>query len=221
MSSKKILITGGSGGIGSSIVEEFKSHGHNVFAPPHQQLDLSLAIDLQLTDWNYDIVINCAGINNLMNLSDGSEFDFFNIKNTMHIDFYAPYQIIQMVLPHMVENSYGRIVNIGSIWQDFAKEGRSSYSIAKSALHALTKSVAVEYGKHGILCNTISPGFIDTHLTSKNNTKEQIESILQSVPLGRLGMPEEIAKVVYQMTEENTFITGQNIVIDGGYSCLG
>ena len=218
---RKVLITGGTGGIGSSIVERFKDKGHNVFAPTHQQLDLSLPIDLQLTDWNYDVVINCACINDVMNLREASMFDFFNIKNTIHIDFYAPYQIIQMVLPYMVKNSYGRIINIGSIWQEFTKEGRSSYSIAKSALHALTKSVAVEYGKNGILCNTISPGFIDTNLTKKNNTEEQIESLLESIPLGRLGEPEEIANLVYQMTEQNTFITGQNIIIDGGYSCLG
>lgn len=217
----KVLVTGGSGGIGSSIVEKFKLSGHDVYAPTRQELDLSLPIEGQLTDWNYDILINCAGINDILTLDNCAESDFFNVRNTLQIDFMAPYQIIQMVLPNMVRNNYGRIINIGSIWQDFAKTGRSSYSIAKSALHALTKSVAIEYGKYGILCNTISPGFIDTELTRNNNTPDQIESLVGGVPLGRLGTPSEISNLVYQMTEENTFITGQNIIIDGGYSCLG
>jgi 3-oxoacyl-[acyl-carrier protein] reductase len=119
----------------------------------------------------------------------------------------------------MTANKYGRIVNIGSIWIDLAKPDRLAYSASKSALHALTKALAAEYSAFGILANTVSPGFIATDLTYKNNTKEDLNALIQKVPVCRLGNPDEVAKLVYQMTIENTFITGQNITIDGGYSC--
>jgi 3-oxoacyl-[acyl-carrier protein] reductase len=121
----------------------------------------------------------------------------------------------------MIQKNYGRIVNISSVLQDFAKEGRSSYSISKTGIDMLTKSVAVEYSRYNVLCNTVSPGYIETELTYKNNTSEQIDSITSSLPIRRIGLPDEIAKLVYWLVTENSYITGQNIKIDGGYSCTG
>jgi NAD(P)-dependent dehydrogenase (short-subunit alcohol dehydrogenase family) len=119
----------------------------------------------------------------------------------------------------MVAKGYGRIINIGSIWIGLSMPNRLAYSASKNAIHALTKSIVAEYGDKGVLANTISPGFIATDLTYQNNTELQIQQIKDKVPLKRLGTPQEVAKLVYQLTVENSFIAGQNIIIDGGYSC--
>jgi 3-oxoacyl-[acyl-carrier protein] reductase len=206
-----VLITGGSRGIGKAIVEYFECNGHTVFAPTRSELDLADTINL--SNPTFDIVINNAGINTLKNISEISD----NI--VWKINYEAAFNIIQQCLPYMASKGYGRIVNIGSIWIDIAKPMRASYSASKSALFALTKSITAEYASQGILANTISPGFIATDLTYQNNTTEQIEAIKSNIPIGRLGYPHEVAKLVYQMTVDNTFITGQNIIIDGGYTC--
>ena len=218
MYTKKVFITGGSGDICASIIQKFKSKKFEVYAPSRTDFDLKYSVDSSIKDCDFDILINCAGINEISELSKS---DINNLIETMNVNFFSPYKIINSILPHMVKSGYGRIINIGSIWQKFTKQGRSSYSISKSALHALTKSVAVEYGKYGILCNTVSPGFIDTKLTRKNNTDDDIHDIIKSIPNGRLGKTDEVADLVYYLSVENTFINGQNIFIDGGYSCLG
>jgi NAD(P)-dependent dehydrogenase (short-subunit alcohol dehydrogenase family) len=119
----------------------------------------------------------------------------------------------------MSSKGYGRIVNIGSIWIDISKPKRAAYSASKSALHSLTKSLTAEYAHENILTNTVSPGFIGTDLTYQNNSKEQIDKLTKQIPIRRLGLPEEVAKLVYNLTIENNYITGQNIIIDGGFSC--
>jgi 3-oxoacyl-[acyl-carrier protein] reductase len=119
----------------------------------------------------------------------------------------------------MVHQKYGRIINIGSIWIDLAKPGRLAYSASKNALHSLTKALTAEYAQYNILSNTISPGFILTDLTTQNNTPEELEKLKENIPIKRLGLPSEIAKLVYLLSIENTYISGQNIKIDGGYLC--
>lgn len=208
----KILVTGGSRGIGKHIVSMFEKHGHFVYSPTRKELDLS-RIDINLERTDFDIVINNAGINPLKNITDISD------EEVMRVNYFSPLKIIQQCLPHMVQNQYGRILNIGSIWIELSKPQRSAYSASKHALHSLTKSITSEYAQYNILSNTISPGFIATDLTYQNNTKEQIEEIVKNIPVKRLGTPDEIAHLSYQLTINNTFITGQNIVIDGGYTC--
>lgn len=207
----KVLVTGGSRGIGKAIVNHFENNGHYVFSPTRDQLDLNS--NFLLENIEYDIVINNAGINPLKSIVDISD------DQVMQVNYNAPLQIVQQCLPYMLSKKYGRIVNIGSIWINIAKANRLAYSASKNALHALTKAIAAEYTTQGILANTISPGFIGTDLTYQNNTKQEIEDMIKKVPAKRLGQPEEVAKLVYQMSVENTFISGQNIVIDGGYSC--
>jgi 3-oxoacyl-[acyl-carrier protein] reductase len=119
----------------------------------------------------------------------------------------------------MVKNKYGRIINIGTIWTNIAKEGRFCYSASKNSLHCLSKFITVEYAKYNILANTISPGFIETDLTKQNNTPEQIKVLKNKIPCQRLGLPEEVAKLVYHLSVQNSYISGQEIIIDGGYSC--
>ena len=119
----------------------------------------------------------------------------------------------------MQKNKWGRIVNISSAYSFLAREGRSAYSSSKAGLDALTRSLAVEYSSDNILVNSVAPGFVDTELTRKNNSKSEIEKICSSIPMRRLASSDEIAKIVFFLSsEENTYITGQTIVADGGFS---
>lgn len=207
----KVLVTGGSRGIGKAIVTLFEQKGYDVYSPTREEVDLSK--DATLPRCDFDIIINNAGINPLKQIEN------INDREVMQVNYLAPLSIIQQCLPHMVANQYGRIVNIGSIWINFAMPERLAYSASKNAVHALTKAVVAEYADKGVLANTISPGFIATDLTYQNNSESQIQQIRDKVPLKRLGTSQEVAKLVYQLTVENTFIAGQNIIIDGGYSC--
>ena len=207
----KIFITGGSKGIGKSIKNLFLEKGHEVYSPNRQELDLNKPV--KLSNPQFDIVINNAGINPLTPLLEITDDEVMRVNYTSHLE------IIKQCLPYMISNGYGRIINMGSIWINTSKPLRSAYRASKSSLHSLTQSITSEYTPKGILCNTISPGFIGTDLTYQNNTKEQLALISQHIPVGRLGTPEEISKLTYQLTIENTFIAGQEIIIDGGYSC--
>ena len=184
-----------------------------MYALTREQLNLLKPIDLPRK--NFDIVINNAGINPIMSILDISD------DTVMRVNYLSPLEIVQQCLPYMEMRGFGRIVNIGSVWTKIAKPKRCSYSASKCAIHALTMSLTAEYARKGILSNTVSPGFIGTELTYRNNTPEELDKIINDVPIGRLGTPSEIAELVYFLgSDTNTFISGQNIVIDGGYTCV-
>lgn len=211
-----ILLTGGSRGIGGGIKNVFKEH--TIITPSRAEMDLADIASVQRylkSLSNIDVVINNAGINHI-NPLEKETLD--SIQQTFAVNYLAPLTIIQHCLPYMKKQKYGRIVNVGSIWIDYAKPGRGSYSSSKNALHSLTKTVVSEYAEYNILCNTISPGYILTDLTLQNNSEEDLEKVKKQIPQGRLGTVEEVAKLIYFLTLENTYINGQNITIDGGYS---
>ena len=212
----KVLVTGGSRGIGNSIKNIFKEH--TIIAPSRAEMDLADISSVKKymdSISNVDILINNAGVNYVNTLEKET---LESIQETFTINYLTPLIITQYCLPHMEKQKYGRIINIGSIWIDYAKPGRGSYSSSKSALHGLTKTIVSEYSKNNILCNTISPGYILTDLTLQNNSEMDLKKIKEQIPQERLGTVDEVAKLVYFLTLENSYINGQNITIDGGYS---
>lgn len=208
----RVLLTGSSRGIGLSIKTLFEENNHHVYCPSRNELDLST--DFKLNENNFDVVINNAGINPLNSIVDMDQ------ELVMKINYYSPLKIIKQCLPHMIQNGFGRIVNIGSIWSHISKENRAAYTASKSALESLARSITSEYGRYNILANTVSPGFILTDLTKQNNTEDQIKELESNIPLGRLGSTNEIANLIYFLATSNSYIAGQNIIIDGGYSCV-
>lgn len=208
----RILVTGGSRGIGKDICDKFTKEGHEVIAPTREELDLSQSFSF-IPD-KIDILINNAGINIIDSIFEGE-----NYEEMMTVNYFSPLRLFKLCLPHMKKQNYGRVVNIGSVWVDYAKTGRSSYSASKNALHSLTKAITAEYGTYNILANTVSPGFFITDMTFQNNTEEDLKDIRSKIPVGRLGYTNEVADLVYYLSANNSYISGQNIVIDGGYSC--
>jgi 3-oxoacyl-[acyl-carrier protein] reductase len=214
-----VLLTGGSRGIGKGIKEIFENQNHTVISPSKLEMDLSDVESVKSylnTIKDIDIIINNAGVNYLNTIENET---IENLNKTLNINYLSPFTICQYFLPLLKNKNYGRIINIGSIWVDYAKSLRGSYSASKNALHSLTKTIVSEYSEYNILCNTISPGYILTDLTLQNNTKEDLDIIKNQIPQKRLGTIDEISKLVYFLTIENTYINGQNIIIDGGYSC--
>ncbi len=164
-----------------------------------------------------DILVNNAGINIIEQVQEVSDR---NIENTLQVNLVAPLRLSKGIIPDMVQRGFGRIVNISSQWSVVAKPGRATYSISKNGLNGLTRTLALELAPHNILVNAVAPGYTNTELTKINNTVEQIEDIKKLIPLGRLAEPEEIAEVVYFLcSEANSYITGQVILADGGFSC--
>ena len=174
-----VLVTGSSRGIGDSIRSVFREH--TVIDPSRIEMDLSniTSVERYLKGLPpVDIVINNAGINYINTLEKET---LQSVQNTFAVNYLAPLIICQHFLPHMKNQKYGRIVNIGSIWINYAKPGRGSYSASKNALHSLTRTITSEYSKHNILCNTISPGYIVTDLTLQNNSEEDIQKIKEHI----------------------------------------
>jgi NAD(P)-dependent dehydrogenase (short-subunit alcohol dehydrogenase family) len=221
--SKTVFLTGGARGIGAAIAQELKACGHRIIAPSREELDLSSgeSVDAYLSslpDANIDILINNAGVNNPRPIP---EISSENWMHTMQVNLGSALKLIQFFAPGMAARGYGRILNTSSIFGSVTKEGRAVYSMTKAALDALTRSAAVEFGPGGVVVNSLAPGYVDTELTRQNNTPAAIEAIVSSIPLRRMAKPEELAKVAaFLVSEGNTYITGQTIVADGGFTCL-
>ena len=212
---------GGIRGIGAAIAEIFKVHGYEVSAPSHQELDLSDEKSIEKfiqshQDVTYDVIINNAGINDINEIENVKDIE---IDQMIAINLTAPIKLLRGFVGNMKQAQYGRIVNIGSIWGVVSKEGRCVYSATKNGIHGVTNTLAVELAKYNILVNTVCPGFTLTELTKKNNTAEEIKKISDEIPMGRMAEPKEIAQVVYFLcSDDNTYLTGQKITVDGGYA---
>ena len=220
MRRKKVLLTGGSRGIGKAIHDELVLvDKYTILVPTREEMELSdlYSIDRYMQKNNdIDIVINNAGINIIKHIEDIENEDIHKIMN---VNINAPLKIIQKVVPYMKKNKYGKIINLSSIWGIRSKEFRTLYSSTKFGITGQTKALSRELGPYNILINSVSPGFVATDLTNQTVPKDEQEKIKATIPLKRFAKPKEIAKFIkFLVSEENSYITGQSLVIDGGFT---
>ena len=162
-----------------------------------------------------DVCINNAGINRVNPIDEVSTEDFDDIMN---VNLRGPFLVLREVSRIMKKNGYGRVVNISSIFGVISKEGRSTYSATKFGLRGLAAAASVELARHGVLVNTVSPGFVVTDMTKEILGAAEMERLASDVPAGRLATADEISRVVIFIASSlNTYMAGQNIIVDGGY----
>jgi 3-oxoacyl-[acyl-carrier protein] reductase len=219
MQDRTALVTGGSRGIGKAICDVFTAKGLNVISPTRAELDLadeaSIIKYLKHVNFDVDVLVNCAGMNTLSPISD---LPMDLLKETFQVNFFSAVMILKKFLPLMQSRGYGRVVNIGSIYALNSRERRLPYSASKTALSALTRTAAIEYARSNIMVNSVLPGYVMTDMTAKNLSKDDLVQICERIPMGRLAQPEEIAKVgAFLCSEDNTYLTGQAIIVDGGF----
>lgn len=231
---RKVFVTGASRGIGKAIAQAFRDEGAWVVgtstgsggASGEQcqewiQADFSSVAEIErcagrIGEIQPDVLVNNAGINRNAPFLEISPEVFRLIQQ---VNVFAPFRLCQAALPAMKSRGWGRIVNVSSIFGKISMAHRASYSASKFALDGMTVALAAEYAADGILANSIAPGFIDTDLTQRMLGASGIAALTARVPARRLGNVEEIARlVVWLAGKENTFISGQNIAIDGGFT---
>ena len=208
----KVFVTGGSGGIGKSIVDALKSSHVSVVAPSSKELDLSSDFDLKKYG-DFDGFIHCAGVNSVTECGEVEEGELEKVFKINTFSFLK-------ISSELSLNEGSNIVAVGSLYATSTKEGRVQYCMSKHALHGAVKTLALEMARRKTKVNMVSPGFVNTPMTVNNNTIERISYLNLEIPLG-LTAPEEIAKICQYLITENQAITGQNIIVDGGYSLRG
>ena len=219
---RTVFLTGGARGIGAAIRQDLVTAGYTVISPSREELDLASKDSVEAylrkhADLSVDVLINNAGMNVPEKIS---KISWDTWSKALQTNLTSAVLLIQFLAPGMSSRGYGRILNTSSILGIVTKEGRAAYSMTKAALNALTRSAALEFGAGGVLVNSLAPGYVDTELTRKNNSPEEIASIIRSIPLGRMADPQELAKVAgFLVSDHNTYLTGQTIVVDGGFTC--
>jgi len=164
----------------------------------------------------FEILVNNAGINAVSPFVEIKDDDYDRL---LEVNLRAPMALCRAVLPGMYKRSWGRVVNITSVFGIVSRAGRGSYSSSKFGLDGMTVALAAEVAAQGVLANCVAPGFIDTELTREVLGEVGIAELAGVVPAGRLGTPEEVAElVVWLAGPRNTFVSDQNVVIDGGFA---
>ena len=231
---KKVLITGASTGIGLSCLMKFKSNGWDVFAHYYEdnktfrdevdinsikifkanfqsEKDIKLLLN-EIKDIRFDALVNSAGC---FDFSIESSDRISSIKDVFCINTIVPFLIAENVIKNMKKNNFGHIINISSIGVKFGSGMESVfYGASKSAIEAITRTLAREGSKYNVLVNTLRPGITDTEFYSKIG--KDITERVKLIPLNRAAEASEIANVIYFLSNDNTFITGQIIPVSGG-----
>ncbi len=239
---KNIILTGASGGIGNAIAKTLDDKENNlilVYNKNKQAVeDLVKTInyanceafqcDLTNVDEinkmvNYviskykkiDALINNAGISKFQQIQDTTENDYYQIFDN---NLKSTIMLTSTVSKYMISEQFGRIVNISSMWGVVGASMESLYSASKGAINTFTLSLAKELGPSNITVNAICPGLIDTKM-NKSLTNQTIKEIIDETPLCRIGKPEDVANLVeFLISDKASFITGQIITIDGGFT---
>jgi len=231
---KTAVVTGGTRGIGKAVCEAFAGAGCNVVATGTQAVDkpgarikylkLNLLDDGSIASFlgelsklkQIDILVNNAGINILESIDRIEDTSWENI---LKVNLTGPMRISRAVAAIMMKKkNSGRILNVSSIWGIKSKEKRNAYSASKTGLIGLTRAMALDLAPFNILVNALCPGFTSTELTKSMLTKPEMLKLARQVPLGRFATPGEIANTaLFLCSAMNTYITGQSIVVDGGF----
>ncbi|MDR9439163.1 MAG: acetoacetyl-CoA reductase [Halomonas sp.] len=235
-------VTGGTGGIGSAICRTLASHGYKVVAGYHNPEKAKAWLETQKAEGydnialsgidltNYDacvagvkeirethgpvsVLVNCAGITRDGTMKKMTPDQWHEVIDT---NLNSVFNTCRSVIGDMLEEGYGRIINISSINGRKGQFGQVNYAAAKAGMHGLTMSLAQETATKGITVNTVSPGYIATDMIM--NIPEKVrEAIRETIPVKRYGTPEEIGRLVsFLADKESGFITGANIDINGG-----
>lgn len=218
-----VVLIGAGGGLGTALSQLFENKEMKVLGTNSSDLDLSS--EKQVTDWLNrfqeqipEILICNAGIN-IPNMIQDQNLEEF--RNILEVNFMSYVSIIKFFAERMTINKYGKIIVISSAYAHKFRHGRSAYSASKSALEAFAKTAAIEFANSNILINCVAPGFLSTEMTFKNNDKAKIAEICERIPLGRMGQVEEILGIIdFLSSRKNTYITGQTINVDGGFSIV-
>jgi acetoacetyl-CoA reductase len=237
------VVTGASRGIGAAIAEELGRRGAKVVVnysgsrQPAEELSAKIfemegrgegiAIQADVADpdqakrlieetveqfGRIDILVNNAGINIDRTLRKLSLEEWYEV---LQVDLNGCFHTVHFALPHMIEQTFGRIINMSSFVGEAGNVGQANYSAAKSGLLGFTKTAALELARYNITVNAVAPGFIETEMVAQIPEEVQ-ENIRKTIPLGRFGKPEDIASAVRYVVEEGDYMTGNILDVNGG-----
>lgn len=233
---KICVVTGAGRGIGRSIAEVFAKEGATVVATSrrdddafgpldgsleYHQLDVAdqeaweaVVADTVARHGRIDVLVNNAGIIKYESLHDLDVDDWHEV---VAVNQTGTWLGMRTVVPHMLAGGSGSIINVSSIWGNAAVAGAHAYHATKGAVRNMSKNAAITYAKDGVRVNSLHPGFVATPLTDAQDPNVN-EYVVSQTPMGRAGTPEEIAyAAVYLASDESSFMTGSELVVDGGY----
>lgn len=231
-----IVITGGTGAIGSAIAELFSSDSDVAIiykssdekakelsdktgckcyrADVSSREDVISAVSSIISDFGkIDVLVNSAGISQIKLFSDISELDWYNM---IDVHLTGTFNMTQEVLPCMIHRKKGSIINISSVWGVHGASCEVHYSTVKAGLIGFTKALAKEVAPSGITVNCIAPGVIDSPMNNAHLSQEELKELADETPLGRLGSPIDVAKAAKYLSDAH-FVTGQVLGVDGGF----